>query len=167
METIDDQPVGGARPSVATGRAQPKPWERRSSFLPSEPPSITSPSFGSPPLASPSLASSSIASFSLAAPTHAPPSGGDAGGASESPLAAELPTPPSANAASGGRAFSPPFPPAGLVEVGGLQGHAAIAELLRQQAATPPAAVADSGGRAGSLSELDEEQRIEELSVDS
>jgi len=76
-------------------------------------------------------------------------------------------TPPSANAASGGRASSPPFPPPGLVEVGGLQGHAAIAELLRQQAATPPAAVADSGGRAGSLRELDEEQRIEELSVDS
>jgi hypothetical protein len=54
-----------------------------------------------------------------------------------------------------------------LVEIGGLQGHAAIAELLRQQAATPPAALADSGGRAGSLCELDEEQRIEELSVDS
>jgi hypothetical protein len=166
-ETIDDQPSGSARPSIPTGRPQPKPWERLSSFLPADQPSLSSPSFASPPLASPSLASSSLASFSLAAPTRTPPSGGGAGGVSESPLAAVVATPPNANASVGGRASSPPFPPSGLVEVGGLQGHAAIAELLRQQAATPPAAVADSGGRlqaAGSMCESHEEQRIEELS---
>ena len=168
-ETIDDQPSGSARPSISTGRPQPKPWERLSSFLPAEQPSLTSPSFASPPLASPSLASSSLASFSLTAPTRAPTSGGGAGGASESPRAAVVATPPSANACFGGRASSPPFPPSGLVEVGGLQGHAAIAELLRQQAATPSAAIANSGGRlqaAGSMCESPEEQRIEELSVD-
>ena len=33
---IDDQPSGSSRPSIPTGRPQPKPWERLSSFLPSE-----------------------------------------------------------------------------------------------------------------------------------